>query len=208
MYASLIKRGSLTCLLVTALAAPAWAQADKFVPHKAVPGPSRLEMEKADNSGAVNTNIQFIADRLAIVNHITAYAYLIDEGRWEDWFSLFADDIVFESTVPDLGTVIVHGQKAFRAVIDERYIIPGKNTKSVRRHTMGNVHVVSQTATTAKARSYMLISNVPAADKLQTLTTGTYNADLEKRGGKWTITRWYIETDAPVSIREWQTYRV
>ena len=28
--------------------------------------------------------IQFIADRLAIINHISAYAYLMDEGRWED----------------------------------------------------------------------------------------------------------------------------
>jgi hypothetical protein len=67
-----------------AIAARAWAQADKFVPHKTVPGPSRLKVEKADNSGAVIANIQFIADRLAILNHLTAYAYLIDEGRWED----------------------------------------------------------------------------------------------------------------------------
>jgi acetoacetate decarboxylase len=45
----------------------------------------------------------------------------------------------------------------------------------------------------------MLISSVPAADKLHLLTTGTYNAELEKRGGKWTITRWYIEADAPLA---------
>jgi hypothetical protein len=84
MDANLIARGTLTCLLVTGLAAPAWAQVGTFVPHKNVPGPSRLEMEKADNSGAVKTDIQFIADRQAIVNHVTAYAFLIDEGRWED----------------------------------------------------------------------------------------------------------------------------
>jgi hypothetical protein len=83
--------------------------------------------------------------------------------------------------------------------VEHRYIIPGKNSKGVRRHTQGNMHVVEQTATTAKARAYMLISNVPAADHLHTLTTGTYSANLEKRGGKWTITRWYVETDAPVS---------
>jgi hypothetical protein len=45
----------------------------------------------------------------------------------------------------------------------------------------------------------MLISSVPAADHLHTLTTGTYNADLEKRDGRWIITRWYIECDAPLS---------
>ena len=189
MDTNLITRGALTCLLVTALAAPAWVQADKFVPHRTVPGPSRLEMEKVDNSGAVNAAIQFIADRLAILNHVSAYSYLIDEGRWEDWFALFADDFTFETTVPQLGTVIIHGKKAFRAFIDERYIEPGKTSKAVRRHTQGNYHVVSQTATTAKVRSYMLISNVPAADALSILTTGTYNSTLEKRNGKWTITR-------------------
>jgi hypothetical protein len=45
----------------------------------------------------------------------------------------------------------------------------------------------------------MLISTVPAADKLQVLTTGTYNAELEKREGRWVITRWYIEVDAPLA---------
>jgi acetoacetate decarboxylase/3-phenylpropionate/cinnamic acid dioxygenase small subunit len=199
MDAKLLTRGALTCLLVTGLAAPAWAQADKFVPHQNVPGPARLEMEKADNSGAVHADIQFIADRQAIVNHVTAYAYLIDEGRWEDWFALFADDIVFENSTPELGTVITKGKKPFMALVDERYIQPGKTSKAVRRHTMGNVHVAAQTATTAKVRTYMLISNVPAADKLSILTTGTYNATLEKRNDKWTITRWYIEADAPLS---------
>ena len=199
MDTNLLTRGALTCLFITGLAASAWAQADAFVPHKNVPGPSRLEMEKADNSGAVNADIQFIADRQAIINHVTAYSYLIDEGRWDDWFALFADDIVFENSTPELGTVLIKGMKAFKALVDERYIQPGKTSKGVRRHTMGNVHVASQTATTAKVRTYMLISSVPAADHLHVLTTGTYNANLEKRNGKWTITRWYIEADAPLS---------
>jgi hypothetical protein len=45
----------------------------------------------------------------------------------------------------------------------------------------------------------MLISSVPAADKLNILTTGTYNANLEKRNGKGTIARWDIEADAPLA---------
>lgn len=172
---------------------------DKFVPHKNAPGPRRLDVERANNSGTVNADPQFMADRLAIINHFMAYAYLIDEGRWDDWFALFSDDIQFETTVPELGTIIIKGQKAFQAFVNLRYIQPGKTSKGVRRHTQGNVHVAEQTATKAKARAYMLISNVPAADHLHTLTTGTYNASLEKRNGKWIITRYYVETDAPVS---------
>ena len=197
MYSNLITKGALTSLLVTVLAAPAWAQADKFVPHSTAPGPKRLQMEKADNSGTPNTDIQFIADRLAILNHISAYAFLFDEGRLDDWFALFSDDVSFENTTPTLGTVIVKGKKAFREMVSERY--GPKEVIPVRRHTMGNIHVASQTPTTAKARTYMLISTVPAADKLNILTTGTYNATLEKRNGKWLITRWYIEADAPLA---------
>jgi 3-phenylpropionate/cinnamic acid dioxygenase small subunit len=156
-------------------------------------------MEVADNSGKVNADVQFMADRQAIVNTITAYSYLIDEGRWEEWFALFSDDILFENTTPELGTVIARGKKVFRQIATDRYITPGKTSASVRRHTAGNVHVAEQTATTAKVRTYMLISNVPNADKLHVLTTGTYNAELEKRDGKWIITRWYIEADAPLA---------
>ena len=204
----LLRSGALTAVSVATMKSaqaqtiadrPASPQADTFVPHKSVPGPPRLKMEKADNSGAVNTNVQFIADRQAIINHVTAYSYLIDEGRWDDWFALFSEDVSFENTTPELGTVLIKGMKAFKALVDERYVKPGKGSKGVRRHTMGNVHVASQTPTTANVRTYMLISSVPAADHLSTLTSGTYNANLEKRNGKWTITRWYIEADAPLS---------
>lgn len=167
-----------------------------FVPHKNAPGPQRLHMELADGSGKVNTDIQYIADRQAIVNTITAYSYFFDEGRWDEFFALFSEDLVFENTTPEIGTVISHGKEVFQKIFQERY---GKISTAVRRHTQGNVHVAEQTATTAKVRTYMLISTVPAADKIQVLTTGTYNAELEKRKGRWVITRWYIEVDAPLA---------
>lgn len=40
---------------------------------------------------------------------------------------------------------------------------------------------------------------MPKADHLNILSSGTYNATLEKRNGKWIITRWYIEADAPLA---------
>jgi SnoaL-like domain len=167
-----------------------------FAPHENAPGPRRLHMEAADGSGKVNADIQYIADRQAIVNTITAYSYFFDEGRWEEFFALFSEDLVFETTTPEIGTVVSRGKRVFRELFSARY---GKTTTAVRRHTQGNVHVAEQTATTAKVRAYMLISSVPAADKLQVLTTGTYNAELHKLEGRWIITRWYIEVDAPVA---------
>ena len=191
--------------LIAALAAPVWAQdgtgdpnklnSGKVKTHKLTNAP-RLATEQADNSGCVNTDPMFIADREAIVNHVMAYSHLIDDGRLEDWFALFSDDVEFVSSGPELGTATTHGMKDFRELILNRY---GKPTTAVRRHTQGNVHVLEQTATTAKLRCYMLITTVPDADKLNILTTGVYHANLEKRNGKWTITRWYIEADAPLN---------
>jgi hypothetical protein len=186
----------------------AWAQSKDYggtglnglsVLQKGLPGPTRLESDPAaDNSGSVNSDPMFIADRLAITNLMTAYAYLIDEGRWDEWFKLFAPDAVVEVTTPTLGTVMVKGD-AFREFVNQRYIIPSAGSTAVRRHTMGNIHVAEQTPTTAKVRAYLFISAVPNADKLNILSSGTYNATMEKRAGKWVITRWYIETDAPLN---------
>ena len=148
--------------MITDKTTQAVAQPQRFVPHANVPGPARLGVERADNSGTVHTDPTFIADRQAIINHVMAYSYLIDEGRWDDWFALFSDDIEFGNTTPELGTVITRGKKIFKQLADDRYIKPGKTSTAVRRHTQGNVHVVEQTPTTAKVRTYMLISNVPA----------------------------------------------
>jgi hypothetical protein len=46
------------------------------------------------------------------------YSYLFDEGRWEDWFSLFSDDVVFETTTPTIGTLIIKGKKPFRGIVE------------------------------------------------------------------------------------------
>ena len=148
----------------------------KFVPHKNAPGPARLEVEKADNSGVVNTDPMFIADRLAIQNHVMAYSYLIDEGRWDDWFALFSDDISFETTVPTLGSIIIKGQEAFRAFVDIRYIQPGLTSKGVRRHTQGNstserplhgegalVYDISSLPAATTCRCYHLTTSHPKA---------------------------------------------
>ncbi len=164
-----------------------------------IPGPQRLPMVQADDSGKVQTDPGFLADRLAILNHVTAYAYLIDEGRWEEWYALFADDVLFESTVPCFGTIRAKGKEAFRAFTDARYRGPGSEANmTVRRHLMGNLHVARQTADEAFVRTYMLIMSAPPVGGFHPITSGTYNATLEKRDGRWTITRWYIEVDAPV----------
>jgi 3-phenylpropionate/cinnamic acid dioxygenase small subunit len=155
-------------------------------------------MMEADYSGVPpKADLKFLADRMAILNHVTAYSFLIDEGRWDQWYALFSEDILFETTTPCFGTIRVKGKEAFRKFVDVRFRGPGsEKNDTAHRHTMGNMHVVEQTETTAEVRTYLLISNAHSDGRFQVFTSGTYNASLEKRDGKWTITRWYIEVDA------------
>ena len=164
------------------------------VPHALTPGPKRLKMATADNSGIPNDDPEYMADRQAVINKVTAYSFLIDEQRWDEWANLFADDVTFEVTGPILGTLRIFGRDSFISFTHERY----PESAATRRHTMGNMHVAFQSKDEAIVRTYMLISTVPYADKLDVLTTGTYNVELKKRDGKWTITRFYIEVDAPL----------
>jgi len=161
--------------------------------------PEKMPMVQADNSGKPLTDLTMIADRQAIINQVTAYSYLIDEDRWEEWFALFSDDIVFETTTPCFGTIRTVGKKAFRKFVDVRFRGPGSENKNfAHRHTMGNVHVAYQDKKRAEVRTYMLISDAFPDGKFHVFTSGTYNATLKKRDGRWIITRWYIEVDGTV----------
>ncbi len=175
--------------------------AEALTPYqKRIPGPKKLAMIEADYSGEVHNDPQYIADRQAIINHVTAYSFLFDEHRFDEWYDLFTDDVSFETTAPCLGTIIIKGKEAYKAFVSLRMQGPGsKEVKTVRRHTMGNIHVAKQTKDTAEVRTYLLISTVSPNDGTMTvITTGTYNGTLVKRNGKWKISRWYIETDAPL----------
>ena len=121
---------------------PLWAKETAL--QKRLP-PKKLPMVKSDNSGKPLTDITMIADRQAAMNQVTAYSFLIDEDRWEDWFALYSDDIVFETTTPCFGTIQTVGKKAFRKFVDVRFRGPGSENKNfAHRHTMGNMHVAYQ----------------------------------------------------------------
>ena len=194
MWANLITRVALPFSIVAGLAILAWVERDMFISRKSATEPTQHDVAKAVGSGTKNTHILLSTDRLAIISHIMAYGHLIDEARWEDWYGLFSDDVSFEIAAPTSGTLVIKGKKALRDYVEDRFIKNAASYAALRRHTMGNIQVVSQTEMTAHVRSYLHISNASVADQWSVFTTGTYNADLERRGGKWIITRWSMET--------------
>ncbi len=68
----------------------------------------------------------------------------------------------------------------------------------MKRNFVGNLHVADQTATAAEVRTYLLVPAAPANGPSRPFGSGTCNASLEKRGGRWTITCWAVEVDVPV----------
>ncbi|MBW2058791.1 MAG: hypothetical protein JRH07_13530 [Deltaproteobacteria bacterium] len=74
-------------VLVLLVVSPVMAQGkkwEKLTDFQKRLKPARLPMVQADYSGKpLPADPKFLADRLAIINHVTAYSFLIDEGRWE-----------------------------------------------------------------------------------------------------------------------------
>jgi 3-phenylpropionate/cinnamic acid dioxygenase small subunit len=193
MWANLITRVALPVSIIAGLAILAWVERDMFVSRQSANEPTQHDVAKAVGSGTKNTHILLSTDRLAIISHITAYGHLIDEARWEDWYGLFSDDVSFEIAAPISGTRVIKGKKALRDYVEDRFIKNASSYAALRRHTMGGIQVVSQAEMSAHVRSYLQVSGVAAADQWSVFTAGPYNADLERRGGKWIITRWSME---------------
>jgi hypothetical protein len=115
-------------------------------------------------------------DRLAIGELLAAYCSAIDLGRWETLPELFTDDCRL-----DFGaTMGVHeGREGLRAFAD------ALRSAGIRmRHYVTNV-VVSGDGDRARAECYVLAFVGEPGSLSQ--TTGRYEDELVKRGGRWAI---------------------
>ena len=115
-------------------------------------------------------------DRLAIGELVAAYCYAIDLGRWETLSELFTDDCRL-----DFGeTMGVHEGSAGLATFTTLL----RSAPVRMRHYVTNV-VVRGDAEQARAESYVLAFVGEPGDLRQ--TTGRYEDELVKRGGRWRI---------------------
>jgi SnoaL-like protein len=115
-------------------------------------------------------------DRVAIGEVLASYCYAIDLGRWETLPQLFTDDCRL-----DFGaTMGVHeGRDGLRAFTDSLRGAPIR-----MRHYLTNV-VVTGDGERARAESYVLAFVGDPGQLRQ--TTGRYEDELVKRGGRWAI---------------------
>ncbi len=115
-------------------------------------------------------------DRLAIAEVLARYCHHIDQRRWERFGELFTDDCRL-----DFGNVMGpfegrDGLTRFTQTLDATGIFMRHYTTNVVLHGDGDG---------ARAESYVLAITGPAGSRMQ--TTGRYDDDLVKVGGRWCI---------------------
>ena len=126
-------------------------------------------------------------DRLAIQELLHRYCHALDRGRWDEFASLFTDDCCL-----DLSQVLgrYEGAAGIRQFAD---VIGG--AKFFMRHLVTNV-VIDGDGERARAAAYVTaITGPPGPSQRQ--TTGLYEDELVKRGGRWLLHRRHLALDVP-----------
>ncbi len=115
-------------------------------------------------------------DRFAIAEIMAAYCHAIDLGRWEGFPDLFTEDCRL-----DFGRLmgVFEGTAGVR-----RFVETMQGLGLFMRHYTTNT-IVRGDADRARAESYVLALTGPPGSSSQ--TTGRYEDELVKVGGRWRI---------------------
>lgn len=140
-----------------------------------------------------------IADRLAIQNLMGIYGAYANEGDFEGWAGLFAEDAIFEIALPggvhpvDKSQLLAGEQHIF-SIYRDRLAAP--DTGERRLFLMTNIHVRSQTDSEADVgMTLTLVRTRPDGPSPRIEGTGTYRGTLVKHQDRWLIRRWRVQTD-------------
>lgn len=142
------------------------------------------------------TDVDELADRLAINELLGRYGYHYDEHRIDEWLAdLFTADAVCTRRVGDQPTTVARGHDEIRALLQPHY--DGYAARGIqRRHLLTGVWIDGLKPARAHAHGYMLIASTTPGEPSRTAAAGHYDFDLVKRDGRWWIAAWTIGLDA------------
>ncbi|MEW5421228.1 nuclear transport factor 2 family protein [Amorphus sp. 3PC139-8] len=135
-----------------------------------------------------------VADRMAIVNLISAYAFAYDNTEAEAWLDLFTPDAVFVAGVPGQTPVSFSGDN-FRTFWTKR-MAAFRSSGNLRRHLMPNILFLDQTADTAHISVVGLLTNAADGKTFSAVSSLNYEGWLVKGPNGWKIQRWHDFPDA------------
>jgi hypothetical protein len=63
-----------------------------------LPKMKRFPKEVGDPSGKVLVDLEFLANREAIRNHIAAYGHVLDDETFDEYMKLFTEDVIVQTS--------------------------------------------------------------------------------------------------------------
>jgi 3-phenylpropionate/cinnamic acid dioxygenase small subunit len=126
-------------------------------------------------------------DRLAIQDVLHRYCHHLDRGQWDELAALFTEDCRLDLSQM-LGCYDGHaGLRQFGELIG--------SVKLFMRHLVTNI-VIDGDGEQARARAYVIAITGPQGSAPRQ-STGLYEDELVKRGGRWLLHRRHLTLDVP-----------
>lgn len=125
------------------------------------------------------------ADRFAIIETVQTYGWAVDERRRDVIADLFTEDAAFEIIVAGADPVETpSGRDAIVAWLGD-YM---DALDFQMRHHMGNVLVIDQSAESAEALCYLLLTST-TPERAEVIATAAYTWQLVRDDGAWRVAR-------------------
>ena len=133
-----------------------------------------------------------VADRLAIINLLGAYAHTYDDNRLDEFRALFTDS-------PEL--VLIHEGMTLSEDVDtvmsllaaRKAAFQAENNQ--RRHALNSFWFAGQTADEATGHCYVQVFAIKDGGPPVAELTGRYDFTAVKQGGAWHFRRWVVSID-------------
>lgn len=134
-----------------------------------------------------------LADRQAIVDAISCYAWAYDERDANLLAEVFTEDGIWLGSIQ--GTQAIGPHHGRGAIVDWLTAFWPIQTDQ-RRHNFVNVLIGEQEAGSARALAYLILTAGEGQD-VAVVTTGCYRITLAKADGTWRISELFAGFDVP-----------
>ncbi|MHA7650639.1 nuclear transport factor 2 family protein [Mycobacterium sp. ML4] len=133
-----------------------------------------------------------VADRLAVLNLLGAYAYTYDQDRLDDFRALFTESpelvLLHEGRVLSEDITVVMKLLAAR-----KHAFRVQHNK--RRHALNSFCVASQTSDEMTGHCYVQVFAIRDGGPPVPDLTGCYDFTAVKQHGVWRLDRWVVTAD-------------
>jgi 3-phenylpropionate/cinnamic acid dioxygenase small subunit len=138
--------------------------------------------------GLVDADPEFLADRAAIADVLSAYCFFFDSGDFEALATLFTEYACFHmNPAPDGFPEKISGKKEIASSLPMLWNYNRNVLHAHQRHVTTNTLIVRLSNTQAESCSYLTATFAYQDGRHELRRTGTYVDLLHKEGARWRI---------------------